>query len=76
MKLIKKYPNRKLYDTETSIYIALDDIITFMIAKVEFNVIEVKTQIDITNTIIFDAFAARPDFKEKMGSIIREIGTK
>ena len=49
---IKKYSNRRLYNTETSAYITLDDIVTLIKKELEFKVIDVDTQSDITSTIL------------------------
>lgn len=46
--VIKKYPNRRLYNTETSVYIKLDDLVELIKHDEEFIVIDVKTGEDIT----------------------------
>lgn len=46
--IIKKYPNRRLYNTETSVYIKLDDLVELIKHDEEFVVIDVKTGEDIT----------------------------
>jgi polyhydroxyalkanoate synthesis repressor PhaR len=49
---IKKYSNRRLYNTETSAYITLDDIVVLIKKELDFKVIDVDTQNDITSTIL------------------------
>jgi polyhydroxyalkanoate synthesis repressor PhaR len=49
MKTIKKYPNRKLYDTETSRYITLEEIAQYVKDGGEVKVIDAKTMEDITS---------------------------
>jgi polyhydroxyalkanoate synthesis repressor PhaR len=49
---IKKYSNRRLYNTETSAYITLDDIVTLIKKELDFKVVDVDTQTDITSTIL------------------------
>ncbi|NCU48688.1 MAG: hypothetical protein EBX84_01825 [Candidatus Fonsibacter lacus] len=49
---IKKYSNRRLYNTETSAYITLDDIVTLIKKELDFKVVDVDTQSDITSTIL------------------------
>jgi polyhydroxyalkanoate synthesis repressor PhaR len=49
MKTIKKYPNRKLYDTETSRYITLEEIAQYVKEGGEVRVIDAKTMEDITS---------------------------
>lgn len=51
-KLIKRYPNRKLYDTESSTYVTLDDIATMVKAGRELTIIDHKTGNDITNVTL------------------------
>lgn len=56
--LIKKYPNRRLYNTKTSSYIVLDDIVALIKSDTPFVIEDKKTGEDITrsilNQIIFD----------------------
>lgn len=52
MKIIKRYPNRKLYDTEKSQYITLEDIVSFISEGIEFKVIDNKNKEDITSLIL------------------------
>jgi polyhydroxyalkanoate synthesis repressor PhaR len=49
---IKKYSNRRLYNTETSAYITLDDIVALIKKEVDFKVVDVDTQSDITSSIL------------------------
>lgn len=51
-RTIKKYPNRRLYDTEESHYITLSDIRRLVLERIEFVVIDKKTQTDITRSIL------------------------
>ncbi|MCQ9615656.1 polyhydroxyalkanoate synthesis repressor PhaR [Paenalcaligenes niemegkensis] len=51
-RLIKKYPNRRLYDTHTSAYITLVDIKQLVMASESFTVVDVKTNEDITRSIL------------------------
>ena len=46
--LIKKYPNRRLYDTSTSSYVTLQDIAKLVKDNSDFIVIDSKTSEDIT----------------------------
>ena len=52
IRVIKKYPNRRLYDTEESRYITLSDIRNLVNEQIEFAVIEKKTGNDITCQIL------------------------
>lgn len=51
-RLIKKYPNRRLYDTQTSAYITLADIKQLVMVSEPFNVIDAKTGTDLTRSIL------------------------
>lgn len=48
MRLIKKYDNRSLYDTELSTNISLDDIKKYVLDGIKFKVVNAKTEEDIT----------------------------
>lgn len=52
MITIKKYPNRRLYDTSRSQYVNLDYIKTLIQEREEFAVVDSKTNEDITKTIL------------------------
>ncbi|MCB0408289.1 MAG: polyhydroxyalkanoate synthesis regulator DNA-binding domain-containing protein [Bdellovibrionales bacterium] len=58
-KIIKRYQNRKLYDTQQSCYVTLDDIAKMIRSSEEVMVIDNKTKNDITaatlTQIIFEA---------------------
>ena len=58
-KIIKRYQNRKLYDTQQSCYVTLDDIAKMIRANEDVMVIDNKTKNDITaatlTQIIFEA---------------------
>jgi polyhydroxyalkanoate synthesis repressor PhaR len=51
-RIIKKYPNRRLYDTATSGYITLADVKKMILDHVDFKVIDAKTNEDLTRTIL------------------------
>ena len=51
-RIIKKYPNRRLYDTHESRYITLADIRGLVHRQVEFTVIDKKSGDDITRAIL------------------------
>jgi polyhydroxyalkanoate synthesis repressor PhaR len=50
--VIKKYPNRRLYDTSQSKYINLDFIKTLVIGHQEFQVVDSKSGDDLTKIIL------------------------
>ena len=51
-RLIKKYPNRRLYDTALSCYITLADVRDLVLNQDEFQVIDAKTGDDLTRSIL------------------------
>ena len=50
--IIKKYTNRRLYDTYTSSHITLQDIRQYVISETPFQIIDVKSGDDITRSIL------------------------
>jgi polyhydroxyalkanoate synthesis repressor PhaR len=51
-RLIKKYPNRRLYDTKTSAYITLSDVKDLVLAFENFKVVDAKTGEDLSRSIL------------------------
>ena len=51
-RIIKKYPNRRLYDTETSAYITLAEVKDLVLKYKEFQVQDAKTGEDLTRAIL------------------------
>ncbi len=51
-RLIKKYPNRRLYDTQTSSYITLADVKQLVLGNEDFMVVDAKTDEDLTRSIL------------------------
>jgi polyhydroxyalkanoate synthesis repressor PhaR len=51
-RIIKKYPNRRLYDTETSTYITLADVKDLVLQYKEFQVQDAKSGEDLTRAIL------------------------
>ena len=52
LRLIKKYPNRRLYDTKTSSYITLADVKQMVLKHEEFQVVDAKSGEDLTRQIL------------------------
>ena len=80
IRIIKKYPNRRLYDTEDSKYITLDDVKQLVFNGVEFSVKDVKSDEDLTRTILLQIISEQehdgePFFStELLTQIIRSYG--
>ncbi len=56
-RLIKKYPNRRLYDTTESRYITLADIRSYVVYAIDFVVLEKTSQKDITDRILLQVIS-------------------
>jgi polyhydroxyalkanoate synthesis repressor PhaR len=52
LRLIKKYPNRRLYDTRTSSYITLADVKELVLKHEQFQVVDAKSSEDLTRSIL------------------------
>ncbi|AGA90421.1 polyhydroxyalkanoate synthesis repressor PhaR [Thioflavicoccus mobilis 8321] len=52
VRVIKKYPNRRLYDTEVSRYITLADVRELVMKCVPLQVIDTANEADITRAIL------------------------
>ena len=52
VRVIKKYPNRRLYDTEISSYITVEDVRQLIVDGEDFEVRDAKTAEDITRSIL------------------------
>jgi polyhydroxyalkanoate synthesis repressor PhaR len=80
IRLIKKYPNRRLYDTRTSTYITLVDVKELVLAHEDFQVIDAKTGDDLTRSILLQIIleeesAGAPMFSaEALANVIRFYG--
>jgi polyhydroxyalkanoate synthesis repressor PhaR len=79
-RLIKKYPNRRLYDTQTSAYITLADVKQLVLDNEDFRVVDAKSEEDLTRSILLQIIleeeaSGAPLFSSQMLSqIIRFYG--
>ena len=79
-RVIKKYPNRRLYDTETSTYITLTEVKQLVIQNAQFVVRDAKTGDDLTRAILLQIIleeeaGGAPMFTEQvLANIIRFYG--
>jgi polyhydroxyalkanoate synthesis repressor PhaR len=51
-RIIKKYPNRRLYDTAISSYITLEDVRRLVVEQIHLKVVDARTQDDITHSTL------------------------
>ena len=79
-RVIKKYPNRRLYDTVESRYITLADVRRLVLDRVDFVVIDKKTSEDITRSILLQVISDQEHSGEALMSrdflsqVIRSYG--
>ena len=80
VRVLKKYPNRRLYDTQTSSYITLADVKRMVLEAVVFEVRDAKTAEDLTRSILLQIIleeetGGMPMFSSQvLGQIIRFYG--
>ncbi len=80
IRLIKKYPNRRLYDTAISSYITLADVKGLVVDGVDFQVTDAKTGADLTRSILLQIISeeeegGEPIFSsELLAQVIRAYG--
>lgn len=80
VRVIKKYPNRRLYDTDTSSYITLAEVKALVMDSEPFVVRDAKTNEDLTRSILLQIIleeetAGVPIFTEQvLANIIRFYG--
>lgn len=64
--VIKKYANRRLYNTQSSSYITLDHLAQMVREDVDFKVVDAKTGDDITHTILTQIIVEEESGGEQM----------
>ncbi len=80
IRIIKKYPNRRLYDTETSTYITLAEVQRLVMSSTSFVVRDAKSNEDLTRSILLQIIleeeaGGAPMFTEAvLSNIIRFYG--
>ena len=79
-RIIRKYPNRRLYDTVESRYVTLADIRRLVVERVDFVVLDRKSQQDITRSILLQVISEQEHDGEPLMSrdflsqVIRSYG--
>ena len=68
--LVKKYANRRLYDTELSRYITLDELATTVRAGRRVRVIDARTEQDLTRAVLLQIILEEP---ERLGILPAEL---
>jgi polyhydroxyalkanoate synthesis repressor PhaR len=65
-RVIKKYPNRRLYDTEISSYITIEDVRQLIVEGESFEVRDAKTGEDLTRQVLLQIIAEHEQDGEPM----------
>jgi len=66
VRIIKKYPNRRLYDTEISSYITLEEVRQLVIDGEDFEVRDAKSGEDLTRSVLLQIIAEHEDTGQPM----------
>ena len=67
-RVIKKYPNRRLYDTEISSYVTLEDVRQLIVDGEEFEVRDARTGTDLTRSVLLQILAEHEDIGQPIFS--------
>src|SRR6187402_225283 len=67
-RVIKKYPNRRLYDTEISSYITIEDVRQLVVGGEPFEVHDAKSNEDITRSVLLQIITEHEDRGQPMFS--------
>ncbi|MEO6968780.1 MAG: polyhydroxyalkanoate synthesis repressor PhaR [Rhodanobacteraceae bacterium] len=67
-RIIKKYPNRRLYDTEISSYITLEEVRQLVLSGATFEVRDAKTDEDLTRAVLLQIIAEHEQLGQPMFS--------
>lgn len=80
-RTIKKYPNRRLYDTKISSYITLDDVRRLITSGITIEVVDAKTEKNLTHSTLVQIMVDQEEKHEPLFSLevleklIRSYGT-
>jgi polyhydroxyalkanoate synthesis repressor PhaR len=66
LRIIKKYPNRRLYDTEISSYITLEEVRQLVLDEEEFEVRDAKTGENLTRSVLLQIISEYEDRGQPM----------
>ena len=66
VRVIKKYPNRRLYDTEISSYITLEEVRQLVIDGEDFEVRDAKSGEDLTRSVLLQIIAEHEETGQPM----------
>jgi polyhydroxyalkanoate synthesis repressor PhaR len=67
-RIIKKYPNRRLYDTELSSYVTLEDVRQLIVDGEAFEVRDARSGKDLTRSVLLQILAEHEDIGQPIFS--------
>ena len=68
VRIIKKYPNRRLYDTEISSYVTLEDVRQLIVEGEGFEVRDARSGKDLTRAVLLQILAEHEDIGQPIFS--------
>jgi polyhydroxyalkanoate synthesis repressor PhaR len=68
LRVIKKYPNRRLYDTEISSFVTLEDVRQLIVDGESFEVRDARTGADLTRSVLLQILAEHEDIGQPIFS--------
>ena len=68
VRIIKKYPNRRLYDTELSSYVTLEDVRQLIVDGEAFEVRDARSGKDLTRSVLLQILAEHEDIGQPIFS--------
>ena len=68
VRIIKKYPNRRLYDTELSSYVTLEDVRQLIVEGEAFEVRDARSGNDLTRSVLLQILAEHEDIGQPIFS--------
>lgn len=57
VRILSKYPNRRIYDTHDSVYVSFADIKKLLISDIELKILDSKNQLDVTRNVLIQMIA-------------------
>ncbi|ORU89538.1 MAG: polyhydroxyalkanoate synthesis repressor PhaR [Cycloclasticus sp. symbiont of Poecilosclerida sp. M] len=67
-RIIKKYPNRRLYDTTISKYVTLNDVKELIVERIDVKVVDAKTKDDLTRSVLLQIILEQEEEGQPMMS--------
>ena len=58
-RVLKKYPNRRLYDTTLSRYVTQEDVRRLVLERIGFRVVDARSGADLTRTVLLQIVSER-----------------